>query len=141
MKENVAKTYRLLEDVAHAGLPCPSNWEIAAQIGVHSPGSASSYVRDLELRGLIEVKRTRSGRNIVIVASGKQISSVRWSSEKSRDEGRRAEPLAMQAFPERSPTADRAVSQDDVALRFVDSRTCFNCGARWGQCDHTRGKA
>ena len=28
-------------------------------------------------------------------------------------------------------------SDDDIAQRVVDNRTCFRCGARWGKCEHT----
>lgn len=120
MIENVAKTYRILQEAGHKGLPCPTNAEIAEQLGVRSIGTTSNYVSDLEKRGLIEVERTSRTREILVVASGKRLRSAQKPP-------RVRAPINSNGLSKVQP---RRLSQDDIANRVVDNRVCFHCEVR-----------
>ena len=65
-----ARVMQLLAESAIAGVTCPTNVAIGAQIGI-SADAASKSVTLLEGQGLIEVSRYRNGRQVRILAAGR----------------------------------------------------------------------
>ena len=61
----------LLTAVAEARAPCPTNAEVAAEMGLGDDRSGSEMICALERRGRILVERRSNGRRIAIVASGR----------------------------------------------------------------------
>ncbi len=61
---------RALTRAASAGQQCPGNIELCLISGYASPNRAGQVVMRLEDKKLIKVKRTRSSRQVWIVATG-----------------------------------------------------------------------
>lgn len=63
--------YSALYDAADNNLPCPINLDIEMLFGCESTSTVPKYIRRLEEKGLIVVKRYQRFREVQIVATGK----------------------------------------------------------------------
>jgi len=63
--------YDALYNAAEGGLPCPINLDIEMLFGCSSGSTVPKYIRRLEEKGLIVVKRYQRFREVQIVATGK----------------------------------------------------------------------
>lgn len=71
-----ATTLAMIEGAAEAGLPCPSNPDIAERHGFSSVSSGARSIERLEGAGLIRVERGNCSRVVTILASGKRTAGV-----------------------------------------------------------------
>lgn len=71
-----AITLRMLDRAADEGLPCPTNMQIAEELGFADPGPVVRTLRNLARKGLIMVESGHQWRIITLCASGREITSV-----------------------------------------------------------------
>lgn len=76
MTNTDATTFAMIEHAADAGLPCPSNPDIAARHGFSSISSGARAIERLERAGMICVERGNCSRVAIIVATGKRTAGV-----------------------------------------------------------------
>ncbi|MDQ0250932.1 DNA-binding MarR family transcriptional regulator [Sphingomonas kyeonggiensis] len=74
--------YRLLEEAANDGRPCPTNAAIA-QTFEGSASDATYILRGIEQKGLIRVDRFNRARRVTIVATGRATEEIKGVPNKA----------------------------------------------------------
>lgn len=132
--------FAILQKAAEKGEACPTNRELAEQISVMSPSSATNAVAALVRRGLITVARGSSSRVVTIVATGRstqgRVPKPHW-----RDVGR--DPALAKQRARKARTRSERPHHVSYAARGpamptdftpIDRDPCFSCGARPDAC-------
>lgn len=125
---------------ASAGLPCPSNGELADLVGAGSVATGTRLLSLLERRGLIRVTRFASGREVTVLASGQSTARVagsrrpHFSYQGARDAARTS-PAKSRTVKAATPYSKSAAALDAAPRARLPDSPCFRCGAR-GWCGH-----
>ena len=70
------KILGMIEKAAEAGLPCPTNPEIAEAVGLNSVSSGTEYLKRLEYLNLVKVDRYAGSRIVTILKTGKRTAGT-----------------------------------------------------------------
>ena len=103
--QDMKKVMHMLKVAIAAGEPCPSNPDIAAELGLSSRSGSVKILHALEEKGLIRVDRFRMSRRVTIIATGRATAAFGFEREHFRTSARR--PVVA-----------------------VDRTPCFSCGTR-----------
>lgn len=113
LPDNEASAYAILERAALAQQPCPTNFDLAAQLDCN-PKTAIQLVARLKDKGMIAVEPTTHGRVVEIVARGIRTAPTVTKRRVVRE---------REDYIVRRPAA------------ILTSHTpCFRCGARPDAC-------
>lgn len=79
-----------IEKAARSGEPCPDNATLACIIDASSISSPVAYLKRLEEKGVVRVKRYQRGRQVTIVTSGLSTREPANRQPHWRDRGKRS---------------------------------------------------
>lgn len=132
LSETDRTVLEMVTRAADAGLPCPTNGELAGALGFNSHSGPINALERLQRRGLIVVERFQIERRVTIVATGKRTKIFNdrphWRDvpEHQRAEKFPPMPRNYRGRPLKFvPTAEELLN-----MPRVSRDPCFHCGAR-----------
>jgi hypothetical protein len=90
---HIETTYAALVAAADAGLPCPSNFDLADLTGIACPSTLSEHLARLERAGRIKVHRAGGNRAVTILESGRTTGWTAKVPKKQLED--RVDPLSL----------------------------------------------
>lgn len=108
----------ILATAARAGQPCPTNAQMALDIGAGSDSSLTQIMRDMRLNGSIKIHKQGNDRIVEIPSLG----------------------LFTAPKPRKTYTGNVVLKFMELeSLQYVSRDPCFRCGVRADiGCEHTR---
>lgn len=126
--ERQREVFKILQEHADAGQPCPSNNSLAERFGCSTSTICEAFLA-LQRRGLIAIKRGAKSRSITISATGQELVSRFRETGAVSQKRLLVDEMVREKMRERDERAERQRTYRDP---------CHKCGVRadYG-CKHT----